>query len=236
MRIEERIANQWAQRDPEAAIAWLGKITDPEVKSRALASAVEALAYTDPKRGLDLALAEGGADPQKLHTAIGSLVKQWSESNLEEAIAQADQLKSVELQTSFVSHLLENVSNEDPRGAAEILTRFGNVPLHLDTVGNVVMNWARQDPASTAEWVRGFPAPELREVAVRNVVQEWATQSPEQAGEWLARMPRESWRDQLVADFVTSIARDRNELALKYLQHIRDPALRDQVAGSLPGR
>ncbi len=235
-RIEERIASQWAQRDPEAAIAWLGRIADPEVKSRALASAVEALAYTDPKRGLELALAEGAADPQRLHTVIGSLVKQWSASNLEEAIAQADQLKSVELQTSFVSHLLENVSNEDPREAAEILARFGNVPLHLDTVGNVVMNWARQDPASTAEWARGFADPELREVAVRNVVQEWATQSPEQAGDWLAGMPRESWRDQLMADFVVQIARDQSDLAAKFVQQIHDSTLRDQVAASLSGK
>ena len=235
-RIEERIASQWAQRDPEAAVAWLGRISDPEVKSRALASAVEALAYTDPRKGLELALAEGGADPQRLHTAIGSLVKQWSESNLEEAIAQADQLKSVELQTSFVSHLLENVSNDDPRQAAEILTRFGNVPLHLDAVGNVVMNWARQDPASTADWVRGFADPELREVGIRNVVQEWATQSPEQAGDWLARMPADGWRDQLMADFVAQIAHDQKDLAVKFVEQIHDPALRNQVAGSLSKR
>jgi hypothetical protein len=233
-RIEERIANQWAQRDPEAALAWLGKISDPEVKSRALASAVEALAYTDPKRGLELALAEGATDPQRLHTAIGGLVKQWSECNLGEAIAQADQLKSVELQTSFVSHLLESVSGRDPREAAELLTRFGNVPLHLDTVGNVVMNWARQDPASTADWVHGFTDPDLRQVAVRNVVHEWAAQSPEQAGDWLARMPRESWRDQLMADFVSGIARDQGDLALKFVLQIQDTALRDRVAASLP--
>ncbi len=235
-RIEERIANQWAQRDPDAAIAWLGRISDPAVKSMALASAVEALAYTDPQKGLQLALSQGDIDPQRLHTAMGSLVKQWSASDLDGAIAQANQLKSPELQTSFVSHLLENVSNENPHQAAELLTRFGHVPLHLDTVGNVVMNWARQDPASTANWVNAFADPELREVAVRNVVQEWANQSPEQAGDWLAGIPREPWRDHLVADFVHQIARDQGELAGKYLQHIHDPELRKQAAGSLPAK
>ena len=235
-RIEERVANQWAQRDPEAAVAWLGGISDPGVRSMALASAVEAFAYIDPKKGPELALAEGEADPQRLHTAIGSLVKQWSESNLEEAISQADQLKSGEIQTSFVSHLLENVSNKDPREAAEILTRFGDVPLHLDTVGNVVMNWARQDPASTADWVSDFADSDLREVAVRNVVQEWATHSPERAGDWLAQMPAEAWRDRLLMDFVTQVSDRQSELAAKLVGRIQDPVLRRQAAATLSER
>lgn len=233
-QVEERIVNKWAQRDPDAAISWMKQIKDPDVRYRVLASTVEALAYTDPQKGLGLALAEGGTDPAQLHVALGSLVKQWSESHLEEAIAQARQLPSSEIQSSFVGHLLEQISNNNPRHAAEVLSQFGHVPLDLNIVGSVVSNWARQDPGAAAGWVAGFRDKDLRETAVRGVVQEWASQAPGEAGEWLARQPDQGWNDQLMADFVTQIGREQSALARKYAGRIQDPRLRSQALQGVP--
>lgn len=233
-QIEERIVNQWAQRDPDAAISWMKQVKDPEVRFHVLASTVEALAYTDPKKGLSLALSEGSGDPERLHTALGSIVKQWSESHLEEAIAQVRQLPSSEIQSSYVGHLLEQISNGNPRHAAEVLSQFGDVPLDLNIVGNVVSNWARQDPGAAAGWVNSFRDKDIRETAIRGVVQEWASQSPREAGEWLARQPDQGWNDQLMADFVTQIGREQSSLARKYAERIQDPNLRSQALQTLP--
>ena len=234
--IEERIANQWAQRDPDAAISWMKQITDPDVRYRVLASTVEALAYTDPQKGLSLALSEGSADPQRLHIALGALVKQWSESHVDEAITQARQLPSSELQSSFVGHLLEQISNGNPRHAAEVLSQFGDVPLDLNIVGSVVSSWARQDPGAAASWVTSFEDKDLRETAIRGVVQEWASQAPREAGEWLALQPDQGWNDQLMADFVTQIGREQSALARKYAERIQDPLLRSQALQAVPFR
>ena len=81
------IAKNWAERNPEAAMAWASALENPELRAEAMAGAFGPMIKEDPA-GVAAVLAEAG-DESMLGGLAGALMAEWNESDPVAALAWA---------------------------------------------------------------------------------------------------------------------------------------------------
>ena len=180
----QEVAQQWAEKDPEAARRRLQE-TDDGLLKLSLINALSNVA----RNSLDLGLATevAAAFPQNNMLANSML------SEIQKSIAQRDPGRAQALlagdlddagKRNLAAALAENHASYDPAGAVAWAVGQSDGEVQSAAVRSAVARWADADAYAVSEWLTTQPAGPAREVAVTALVGALEDSAPEDAVVW----------------------------------------------------
>ena len=223
----EVIGASWAQKDPQAALAWMGQLPN-EYREGALKGIMETWGKNDP-RGVAMyaaTVADSGAANRYLEPALTS----WSKSDPVAVRDWVQTLPTGDVRKSSASRLAREWSSQDPQAALSFLVAEKN-----DTSVYLLNKWMGIDPDKAVGWSQGLPPSPERDQAMATVISElgrsdparaqslynqvseagkptaaqylvenWGVKDPQGASAWLAALPEGTARDQATASLAKS--------------------------------
>jgi hypothetical protein len=169
---------QWAQHEPDRALAQLPGITDPNVRAAALKGIVEGCAGANPEKLADYAqrLPEGDDRAQVLGVAL----TKWVDKNPEAAlqwINRADPHPDYDRGVAALALLPSLVENR-PEVAMDLTDNICDSARRTLTKSNVFYQWARNDPAAARKYAEATKNPEHRETLLADLASAIASHTP----------------------------------------------------------
>ncbi len=176
-------ARQWASKDPEGALNWLGRTGDEASRLallRTMGLVVEQSGEASRIRAWAAQVAMMPEGPK-----LGDLVgRMWSRVNAEEAVRWAGGLKGIEEQKAAVSGVVEGVADLNPERAGEWVKRFPSGAVRNQAIKEAASVWAGKDPARAAVWVDSVADARLQEELHPMIAREWRAQDPQGMKAW----------------------------------------------------
>lgn len=173
------ILGQWAQTDPEAAIAWASALPRGEVRAGALKTTINSWAKKDGPSAASFAetLPIGKERQQAVASAAGG----WASSNPDMAISWANQLADLPSREAALQQIaLVLLESSIPR-AAEVAVSLPAGEVKRDLMSEVTRRWASEDLSMAREWMIRIENQTDREAAFRGLVRVWTQKEPESA-------------------------------------------------------
>ncbi|MDD5262648.1 MAG: hypothetical protein PHD76_12455 [Methylacidiphilales bacterium] len=217
------IASQWAQKDPQAAIAWMvGQLPAGADRDSAQRTIVDNWAATDPKAAILYAQSQTGDTAANL---VRNVAAQWLNSDSAAAVSWLKTLPDGATKTQVINALSNQWARSDPQtAAAYALTLTGEAQA---TLANAVAGrWASSDPAAAAKWIASLPAGTQNNGVYTTMATEWARKDSYQASTWLQQLPTGSNRDSAILGFTNQVVRSDPEGALLWSVTIGDTQTR----------
>jgi len=158
----------WAARDAEAALEWAMALEDPIVRNRARVTVCLAVAESDPRRAVVLALAHGAdeGDPCGL---LDCLTMQWCAKNVGTVLDWAHEQPPGEWRERLLARVSYVISKSEPVAAAQLVSDLEPGSQQDEAAMAVLHQWALKDPAAAIKWAEGFAAPELQARALAEI-------------------------------------------------------------------
>lgn len=173
-----RLANHWAGRNPEAAVAWANELQGSD-RRHALESALHRWFGEDPAAASNY-VTQMPASEQNLHL-VHALAYQWAERDqaaaMEWAWAQTNPAKRERSMGGVVS----SWSNTEPEAAAEFAASIESQFERNRVLDVAARRWASKDTVQALEWAGGLPGAD-RQRATHAILREVAESDPSLAG------------------------------------------------------
>ena len=183
-KVNTAIAQQWAQRDPGAALTWLGQ--------RPL------------EERMNLRPPLNNPNPVKSPDTMAQLLGDWVETDPAAAQAWAAALPpgSFERMEAHMTLAQQFARRGDARQALAAATEAGAKTADPEMLGQAAAGWALRDPQAAANWVTTLPTGPAQSRAVAAVVESWSMSDPTGVQAWLAEFPPGEARDLSIAAFL----------------------------------
>ena len=186
-------------------------------------------------RGLEITLAAARteSDPMRGEELLSAVVGNTAPRDvpaLLDALSTRNQdgvLRDLELR------LLRRWAENDPRSAADWVTRTAAGPLRTEAINSISIAWASQDPAAAANWARQLPAIAERQSALLQTAYEAARTAPQEALTLAAELNAGPARNDLVTHAAMQWAATEPEKAAKWAGQIQDRPLRERVLSTI---
>ncbi len=232
MLAQNSVAAAWAERDIDAALAWIKSLEPGHQNDTMLSAAI--ISYgtrqKDPRRALELAMQEGS--PRVARSVLSGVSYQLAGEDLEETLEWVQTLSDEGLRDQAVQTLGWNLSNQDPQRAVELADRLSSGTARSSYVVSTVSQWSRRDPQKAAAYVEGMPEGELRTSAIDGLVANWAYNDPQKAAEFAERNCRGEQMGRVAGVLVSNWAYKDPEAAADWLgRNVSD--VQPYAAGSL---
>lgn len=184
---------EWGTQDPTSAVEWAVRAFPPEVQQHVLPQLYSRWAKSNPERAAYHALLLNEELFAGKMSVIGTILRQWSESDVDAALAWADQtLTSDHDYVAAISAVTHSLRYEDPLRAAKLLER---IPFSYadDTAGasemvRLMAVWSRKDPRAAAAWAIAVDNRALKTVAIKTLAANWTSRDYGQALNWAASL------------------------------------------------
>lgn len=172
-----RLAERWAQSDPEAALAWAATLRPREQEH-----ATDVVFHTWCEEAPADALAYAAALPnsERSLSYVHHLAHQWARRDRAAAIAWATAQGDVAVHARALRGVTEAWAGEQPRDAAGFAMAEGNALDRRELLEIVSHRWAESDWREALAWAGGLGDSD-RGVALRSVLHSVAEGSPEEA-------------------------------------------------------
>jgi hypothetical protein len=158
----------WSARDAEAALGWVSTLEDPAARRSARATVCTALAESDPRRSVVLALAHG-ADDDDDDGLLVCLTMQWCERETAAAVEWAQAQPPGEWRDRLLGRVSYVLSKSAPAAAAALVSELEPGSVQDEAAMAVLHQWALQDSAAALQWVEGFAEATLRDRALAEI-------------------------------------------------------------------
>ena len=156
----------WAERDAAAAMAWTERLAETSERKADLATISTALATSDPRSALELAI-QHGADEDETGGLLENLTMQWAERETSTALKWVSTQPNGEWHDRLIARVAFVLSKSDPRSAAlHVTEEMEPGPIQDEAVISILHQWTMIDSESAARWVEGFTAGALRDRAL----------------------------------------------------------------------
>ncbi|MEO7100631.1 MAG: hypothetical protein ABI162_14820 [Luteolibacter sp.] len=156
----------WAERDAAAAMAWTEGLADTTERRADLATISTALAISDPRSALELAI-QHGADEEETGGLLENLAMQWAERETSTALKWVGTQPNGEWHDRLIARVAFVLAKSDPRSAAFHVTEEMEAgPMQDEAVISILHQWTMIDSESAARWVESFAAGALRDRAL----------------------------------------------------------------------
>lgn len=168
---------QWAQHEPDRALAQLANIADPKIRASALKGIVEGCSTANPEKLADYAqrLPEGEDRSQ----VLGIALPQWVGKNPEAAlqwINRSDPHPDYDKGVAALA-LLPSLLENRPEVAMELTDSICDTARRTLTKSNAFYQWARNDPAAARKYAEATQNPEYRETLLADLATAIASQA-----------------------------------------------------------
>jgi hypothetical protein len=158
----------WAARDAEAALGWVSTLEDPAARRSARATVCTALAESDPRQAVVLALAHG-ADDDDDGGLLECLTMQWCERETAAVVEWAQTQPPGEWRDRLLGRVSFVLSKSHPAAAAALVSGLEPGNVQDEAAMAVLHQWALQDSAAARQWADGFAETTLRERALAEI-------------------------------------------------------------------
>ncbi len=154
--ILHRVAQLWAERDTQAALAWAGSLPEPGEKDAMLTDVCLQLSATDPAEAVrTLAQQIPGENP---HGGLEVLAQRWAEHDFTAARDWALSRPDGWRRDRLIARLAQSQAQQAPRDAAALVAdEITEGATQTEAVLAVLHQWAIQDAAAATEWIELFP-------------------------------------------------------------------------------
>jgi hypothetical protein len=198
-----------ASQDPERASVYVQTLTDPNERESSAISLMSSWARVDPDAAKNWAMThlEGESKTQ----ALGSLINQLSEHDVNSAISLYDEM-------------LQTLPKEDTDKHLSVIT------------SQITSNWAQNDPNSASEWLLKLPEGSYRSSSISQLVDRWGDHDIDGAANFVLSLKDGNTRDQAVARLAQDMNRIDPEAAMEWAQSIGDERWREHAVRSLDRR
>ena len=213
--VQARILQRWGQRSPQEAFAWAFSQAPSNRRARLLATALGALAITEPLDAMNLAESLSGnersealsqilggwaaTDPRSAADwfestggtyktkAVHNVASSYAQKYPEEAFNWAISLPKKESGMATMT-VLSIIGNSDAEYAARLVDRIPSRNDRNSAAQTVVQMWAQSDPAAAGAWIAGFADRNLQTQLYSSLLQQWSRHDPVAAVGYLDRI------------------------------------------------
>lgn len=157
----------WAWKDAEEALAWSERLDDAADRRRIRSTVCTAVAESDPRLALGLAL-QHGSDGDDGEFLLDNLSAQWADREPAAALDWVRTQPGGEWRDRLMARVAFVLSKSDPHAAAcRVAEDMEPGTMQDEAVISVLHQWAMLDAESAARWVEtGIPDGQLRERAL----------------------------------------------------------------------
>lgn len=247
------LVGDWAAKDAEAALRWLGQQSSPDTAGNLplLNVIFDQMAGQDSKRLVEISEARlrdynsaGGFEPQMLaHACVDALIKTGNIALAKETVeAWAQTLEATRMGAASLESIALHIAQNSPRDAAEWLKKLPVSDGRNFAAGTLASDWAARDPQGALQWASSLASDEGRDGAMRRAYGEWVEGDPAGAAEWLDRnkplLRAGAQTDSMVANLVAAspMVQSDSEGALLWADLISEPSLRSDVMAGVFAR
>lgn len=207
------LASEWAEDDPQAAIAWARQLEDPSDQRRALGSVMWRYARDDPEAAKALYLS---LDAEQQGHLDDNIIRPLTQRDPLEAMAWIDSLPGDVNRTELREQAYQEWARQDGSGLFDHLGIAGFKQLPENQRRDLLRQWADYSPKDSSAWLEGLKTDDLPENEVANlygqVASQWLDHDTYEASEWIAGLPSGKARESAVRNLVSEI-RDKDPAA-----------------------
>jgi len=184
---------EWGTQDPTFAVEWAVRAFPPEIQQHVLPQLYSRWAKSNPEQAAYHALLLNEELFAGKMSVIGTILRQWSESDADAALAWADQtLTSDQDYVAAVSAVTHSLRYEDPLRAARLLERipfsYADGTAGASETARLMAVWSRKDPRAAAAWAIAVDNRALKIVAIKSLAASWTSHDYNQALNWAASL------------------------------------------------
>ncbi|WP_265594788.1 hypothetical protein [Haloferula sp. BvORR071] len=204
------IASAWLKKDPEAALAFISTIPDPELRA-------------DTYAGSFSRAGGGYLDPELFGQALAD-------------IPPADRAKTFADYMGHYGDYLQGTESAGwggPKIQPELLApALMDLPPSAEwnrSVTITAQEWGKSDPAAALAWADGLRDPAAKSAAYAGTFETWAARKPNEAAGWLADKPTGPERDAAALPVVKNLIPADAEIAWEWAGSIGDAGIRQEA-------
>jgi hypothetical protein len=209
------------------ALAIVRDLPSGEERERRLAEWVWDAFELDPELAAQgfAQLAPGSEEKNRL---LQHFAMRLSELDSEQATAWAASLGTDEERSLAFGRIALALSDEDPEGAARLLSDSGVAGRDFDVaVFQVVESWSNTAPENAAAWVASFDAGETRQAGMKAVTGTWLALDPAACVAWISTLQDETVRDEAINGYAEAVLQQPPAVRQTLLPHA-SPAMRSR--------
>lgn len=180
------IVSNWSSRDPDALMQWMEGLTTEERINNA-STIIGGISYNRPQEAaawLERLATEAAGDENlsgQIKSQAGSLVSNWSNSDVEAAADWALNLPDEEMRNNALNQVAQNWARMDPIGASDWIDDLPEGKARDQGVRELANQFKHIDPATAYEWSQSVTEDSNRTYSMREVLGEWKKTDPEAA-------------------------------------------------------
>ncbi|MEM7707160.1 MAG: hypothetical protein AAF358_16510, partial [Pseudomonadota bacterium] len=233
------VVNTWAERDADAAIAFVLDLEAPTMRARLGQVVMGQVAQRSPEKALRLVDTQQGQQRQMM---VQTVIMTLARTNPQSALKLVDTLKTQQEKLDAYNGLFSQWSQLDPAGAGLALETLTGVPIDrkFSMASQIAQAMASSDPEAALEWAWRWDeqagSPSRQHMWTwDNVVQQIGNADPNRALALAAELPESSRRTNLVRNSLTQLAAIDPLAALDQLEQVpsgqpRRSAMRNVVS------
>lgn len=219
---------QWAEQDPEKALAWLkSNYAEGEVSRLYLTAAtIRGLVRTNPDLAYQELLAMPASPEQR--GAVDFLLRVWSQKGGENLFTKISAIPEANeaLRGAAFQKAMNFMATEDLSNAYNWSAEIHNASERLTAQKAVASVWAQRDPEMALEWAEALSEDDVnRGDVLGRVVTFWTREDPEAASEWIESKQGKPGYDQSARAIAWNSVGYDHQRAFINLTTITDPDL-----------
>ena len=168
------------------------------------------LAEINPHGALEMVESSQATSRDKAQL-LGEILAGWMRKDSTGAVQWACARPSGSQRENILEHVVQNLVQEDPEKAAEIVAmEFESPEAEANSVRTVVGRWMHLDPSATVNWLIRFPVSTLRSEMLQVAVSSWNTMDRDALVGWIDGLPADDFRIE-----VEAVSRQYGDTALR---------------------
>ncbi len=147
----QTMANALAQKDPQAAVAWLNQIPAGPAHESAQNGVISTWGYLDPQAAI--AWAKNLPDATTRNTLLAGMLSSWSNKDLKGALAEALQFPNGEQKNGLIQGMAVNLAQTDIPGALAAMETLPPSKIKNATRESIISSWIGKDPKAAMDYL-----------------------------------------------------------------------------------
>ncbi len=219
------LMNNWAAREPAAALGWAQSISNPSLRQSAIADALRGWSNKDPLAAMTQA--KTIQDQSARSSAMQSVWSNWLRKDPNAAMtflgSSNDEKLMAEIEFNF-AYNTQGLTQQEKIALVEKLPDGKGKQQMTRTLADSHIQKGQYNQAMSL--LNNLPDSSDRDRSVQELGATWAQSDLKAAAEWLNLQPDSSDRDLAVAGFASVLARTDPQDALKWADTIPDKGVR----------
>lgn len=204
------VVNTWAERDADAAIAFVRGLEEPAMRARLGQIVMSQVAQRSPEKALRLVDTQPSQQQQVM---VQTVIMTMARTDPQKALRVVGTLQTQQEKLNAYSGLFSQWAQVDPAGAGAALEGLTGIPIDnkFSMASQIAQAMAASDPEAALEWAwrwdeqAGSPSRQHR-WTWDNVVSQIANSDPNRALALAAELPEGSRRTNLVSNSLAQLA------------------------------